>query len=869
MHPRSGLSASFHIATALRQRGLALLEVTLLTLVVAGALAAGLIALKSRQASNAAQAELAALTQADSYLQGFVAGRGRLPCPDTDGDGFENCNGTQKGKLPYRTLGLEGSTAAAGVGSLAYLVQMSAANLTAIEAATFEPVAWSDPNYNGRRNLATLGTADFCQALINAAAVTPAVGQAHVGDVAAGGYPVAYALAHPGLRQAGTTAAGGFDGLNGSGANAMELPETGGLLGSYDDRVVVRTYQGLGQSLDCDRWRKALDTLSLATAVIEEVESQRTSITLSAGVLTTISGIKAIVFGIKTYGAASSLGVATTGLGTASALLASAIASCAVLVGCFEIPHAAASVAAFAVAVGAAVAAIALNVAGAVASVVAFGITTAAAVAAGNQVGANTIDLSSARTSAKASWDQAVIDTGKAKTALDQNAAALTNASTDKDARWNSLIAASHAIVARANSLNQPNAGTLAQDMLDNEFVSVRDKVDAWKLAEESLRAAEADLKLAQDSAKNNNANASAGTASAIKAIQDKLGTESDPAKRAQLAEQLRTETDPAKRAALQAQLGTESDPQKRKELQDALDTLTTGRSASTNAAIKALEDQLATETDPAKRADLQASIARLKAPQSTSSNADQIAQLKQQIDGIAAQIAQMDARIAALPVGSAERADLIAQRDALRAQSADLTQQLKVISLTVAEAQANMDAAKGVVSTAKQAFETAYAHAINQFKPESKRLPYARCRDEKIEPPPKDPPLTRQVCETNYLDGLNVYVGSDGPDAISPKVYGLFNINFTQFYWGPFSPYPQWMTGAKGAYFTWWDYKQRTAQLQLRYDDAVTKEASAKSSYETLLNMSATSAGGSGTNAIWGAPLDMLKQIEQNGAIR
>ena len=236
-------------------RGLALIEIMLLAMIVGGALVAGLIALKSRQVSKAAESELAALTQADRYIVGFIAGRGRLPCPDTDNDGLENCgNGAQKGRLPYRTLGLEGSTAAAGTGTLSYLVQRTAANLTEIGATVFEPVAWNDPSYNGRRSLGMQGTADFCQSLTNAAGVTPAAEQAHVGDASTGsGYPVAYALAHPGQRQAGSTANSNFDGLNATSTVAMELPEKGSLLGSYDDRVVARTYQGLAQTLDCDR----------------------------------------------------------------------------------------------------------------------------------------------------------------------------------------------------------------------------------------------------------------------------------------------------------------------------------------------------------------------------------------------------------------------------------------------------------------------------------------------------------------------------------------------------------------------------------------------------------------------------------------
>ncbi len=787
-------------------RGLALIEITLLALIVGGALVAGLIALKSRQASAAAENELAALTQADRYLVGFIAGRGRLPCPDTDDDGLENCgDGAQKGRLPYRTLGLEGSTAAAGTGTLSYMVQRSAAELTKIGPTAFEPVEWSDPNYIGRRNLSVQGTADFCQTLTNAAAVAPTAQHARVGSAPTGsGYPVAYALAHPGQRQAGDAAARNFDGLNATSAVAMELPEAGSLIGSYDDRVLARSYQGLAQTLDCDRWRTALDTLSLAVAVVEEVESQRTAITLSAGILSAISGVKMVVFGAKAVYAIYANFVSGEQVASTSATLAGAIASCVVLIGCFEIPHATVSVIAAGVALGATIAAIALNIAAMATTVAAFAMMTQAAIAAGNQVDATSTSLGAATTGAMTNWTQATKTRVDAKASLDATILTLTTTAADKDARWTALINTAHSLVTAANNKGSPT-GTLAVDSLDGKIVALRTAADDWKKAEDNQRAAEADLKLAQDSAANNNANASAGT----------------------------------------------------------------------QAAIKSLEDDLAKETDPDKRAALQRSIDELKAPPDTSSNAEQVRQLQAQIDGIATQVASLDAQIAALPVGADGREDLILQRDALKDQSANLTQQLKVLSLTVAQAQANLTAAKTAVSTNYTALTKAYGAAIDQFKPENRNLPYTVCGNEPILPRPSKPPYEQRVCRTYYLDGLNTYVGSDGPDAVTPKVYGLFNTDTTSYNSGPpSSTAPSWMPigyGVQGVYFKWYDFVQRKATAQTRYDESLAKEASAKQSYEALSTMPLNGAGGSGlgNNVVWGAPIEMLKRIEENGAIR
>ena len=147
-------------------------------------------------------------------------------------------------------------------------------------------------------------------------------------------------------------------------------------------------------------------------------------------------------------------------------------------------------------------------------------------------------------------------------------------------------------------------------------------------------------------------------------------------------------------------------------------------------------------------------------------------------------------------------------------------------------------------------------------------------CFNVPINPPPKNGSSTERVCRLSYLDGLNTYIGSDGPDAISPKVFGLFNTDITSFNLGkPLSTAPDWMPigpYVQGVYFRWWDLKLRKAAAQNRYDDAVKKEASAKQSYDTLSTMTLSSPGGAGGgNAIWGAPIDMLKQIEKNGAIR
>lgn len=87
------------------QRGFSLLEMAMVLLVMG---AVGLVAWRLVpvlvQAADSEGTERQ-LQQVEQALLGFALANGRLPCPDSDGDGAENCGG-QAGQLPLRTLGL-------------------------------------------------------------------------------------------------------------------------------------------------------------------------------------------------------------------------------------------------------------------------------------------------------------------------------------------------------------------------------------------------------------------------------------------------------------------------------------------------------------------------------------------------------------------------------------------------------------------------------------------------------------------------------------------------------------------------------------------------------------------------------------------
>ena len=99
-----------------RQRGLGLLEVLLFIAIVGGLALVGYLEWRERSALQSSRQERASLSQADTAVITFATVMQRLPCPDTDRDGLEDCAaGAQKGWLPSVSLKLAGADAGVGV----------------------------------------------------------------------------------------------------------------------------------------------------------------------------------------------------------------------------------------------------------------------------------------------------------------------------------------------------------------------------------------------------------------------------------------------------------------------------------------------------------------------------------------------------------------------------------------------------------------------------------------------------------------------------------------------------------------------------------------------------------------------------------
>ncbi len=99
------------------EAGFTLIEMAVVIVIVGFFLGSILLPLATRVELNRARATVELLEEAKTALLGFAMTQGRLPCPDTDGDGAENwrsptgtsangCPSGREGVLPWADLGL-------------------------------------------------------------------------------------------------------------------------------------------------------------------------------------------------------------------------------------------------------------------------------------------------------------------------------------------------------------------------------------------------------------------------------------------------------------------------------------------------------------------------------------------------------------------------------------------------------------------------------------------------------------------------------------------------------------------------------------------------------------------------------------------
>jgi hypothetical protein len=328
--------------TAFIERGFGLLQVILLIGVMAGLASIGYLQQRATAVVDASRQERQALVQADQAIVAFATVERRLPCPDTDRDGTEDCAvvANQKGWLPSTTLRLAGADSGVDVGQLRYLVQRGAGdNSLSVLTDAWRPLEYDPAGQTffsqraGAYPTDILTLTDFCQRLETARTTPLAAGLAQVN--AATARTVAYALAHPGNGDAD----GDGDLFDGANANApinadqMEDPARRPVLALYNDLVQERSVVSLQADLQCRPLLDSINTVALGHDLATQVSEMRAgnidaatravAFSALASVMTTLEIALTVAEGISDAGNAAAEWV------TCAASLGLAVNACA------------------------------------------------------------------------------------------------------------------------------------------------------------------------------------------------------------------------------------------------------------------------------------------------------------------------------------------------------------------------------------------------------------------------------------------------------------------------------------------------------------------------------------------------------------
>ncbi len=291
---------------------------------------------------TASELERDLLRAADSALIGFVLSNHRLPCPDNNADGNEDCTpAAGVGGLPYRTLGLPDARAA----TMRYGVYRNRNASSAAADADLGIVLDRMPllevsgvplgarqSFAGNRN-----GIDFCAALRVGSLSTFSSSYVHATG-SGGNRNVAFAVALPGTADAANSGQL-LDGVHNGASTAFE---TASRVGSrtYDDRVVASSFDRLWGELSCGEMLAAVNhahanAASSAEVLEQAIADYKEQLDLAkrladSSLAGAVASEAAAIGGVALAAAEAALGVAQTILTTGAAAAVVGLAAAAV-----------------------------------------------------------------------------------------------------------------------------------------------------------------------------------------------------------------------------------------------------------------------------------------------------------------------------------------------------------------------------------------------------------------------------------------------------------------------------------------------------------------------------------------------------------
>ena len=240
--------------------GFGVVQAALALMLVAAVLGAGALVLQAKRTPAQASGQEQALRWADEAVAAFASANARLPCPSTTVHGTEDCSSDrQQGWLPLRSL-VGASGIAPQIGPMAYMVYRGeeAAHLDLtnpgnawqprLTDGTIRSIAMTDDaGASTSRVFGSVNGLDLCRALELADAAAPDASRARITEPGGAPRNVAYGIAAAGP-QAGTGTR--LDNAN-AGTNASMAAPSQSWNADYDDRVRIRTFDGMAQTLGC------------------------------------------------------------------------------------------------------------------------------------------------------------------------------------------------------------------------------------------------------------------------------------------------------------------------------------------------------------------------------------------------------------------------------------------------------------------------------------------------------------------------------------------------------------------------------------------------------------------------------------------